>query len=116
MAFIASAFGIHLISTIPLHCKAEDVVRSTPSVKETRKLDGGKGYVKTQLIGFLDLYIYIYIYIYILHVSAALLGHRQVTRCMIQNTLQYTGSSCATYFYSYQRDLVVVMFCVTIAV
>jgi hypothetical protein len=64
VAFIASAFGIHLISTIPLHCKAEDVVRSTPSVKETRKLDGGKGYVKTQLIGFLDLYIYIYIYIY----------------------------------------------------
>jgi hypothetical protein len=51
-----------------------------------------------------------------LHVSAALLGHHQVTRGMIQDTIQYTGSSCGTYFYSYQRDLVVVTFCVTIAV
>jgi len=39
MAFIASAFGFHLISTMPPHCNAEDVVRNTPSVKETRKLE-----------------------------------------------------------------------------
>jgi len=39
MAFITSVFGFHLISTMPPHCNAEDVVQITPSMKETRKLE-----------------------------------------------------------------------------
>ena len=51
-----------------------------------------------------------------LHVSAALLGHHQVTRATIEESIQCIDISCGKYFYDYQGDVIVVMFCVAMFV
>ena len=52
----------------------------------------GGGFVKNTNMWFPSL-----LRIWWLHVSAALLGHPQVTRCTIEDTIQYIDSSCQLY-------------------